>query len=207
MGTLCPSVQSSGEAVRNQLSLGASCALFYPFCYICSTWAPTSCGCSGSSANSTGRCWHCESAMWRRSFSTFASKHVRVAEIATTRRGRETGAARAAPSQPSSQPARRGDCRAYASARRLKAPPRTATPPPASTYRRSRSIAASSPSTAIASVRTIITVAGSLRASSAALIFPAISSPETSAAFGRRKELRKSRITWAILSRRQLMEA
>ena len=100
------------------------------------------------------------------------------------------------------QPVRRGDCRAYASARRLQAPPRTATPPPASTYRRSRSIAASSPSTAIASVRTIITVAGSLRASSAALIFPAISSPETSAAFGRRKELRKSRITWAILSRR-----
>jgi hypothetical protein len=22
--------------------------LFYPFCYICSSWAPTSCGCSGS---------------------------------------------------------------------------------------------------------------------------------------------------------------
>src|ERR1700676_3852019 len=66
--------------------------------------------------------------------SLFEKLTVRVAEIATTRRGRVTGA-QAAPSQPSSQPARRGDCR---------------TPPPASTYRRSRSIAASSPSTAIA---------------------------------------------------------
>jgi hypothetical protein len=199
-------VQSSGEAVRNQLSLGCILRAFLPFCYICSTWAPTSCGCSGTSANSTRRCWRCESAMWRRSFSTFASKHVRVAEIATTRRGSETGAARAAPSQPSSQPARRGDCRAYASARRLQAP--------ANSNSASRihisSVAIDcgvKPVAAIASVRTIITVAGSLRASSAALICPAISSPETSAAFGRRKELRKSRITWAILSRRQLMEA
>jgi hypothetical protein len=164
METLCPSVQSSGEAVRNQLSLGAILRAFLPVVLHLLNLGAHKLRVLWNVGQFDAAVLGCESAMCRRSFSTFASKHVRVAEIATTRRGRETGAARAAPSQPSFQPARRGDCRAYASARRLQAPPRTATPPPASAYRRSRSIAASSPSTAIASVRTIITVAGSLRA-------------------------------------------
>ena len=57
METLCPSVQSSGEAARDELTLGGSYALFYPFCYICSSWAPTSCGCSGSLLPVVHRHW------------------------------------------------------------------------------------------------------------------------------------------------------
>src|ERR1700719_1710790 len=57
METLCPSVQSSDEAVRDQLPWAASCALFYPFCSICSRWAPTSCGCSGSLLPVVHRHW------------------------------------------------------------------------------------------------------------------------------------------------------
>ena len=53
---LCPSVQSSGEAVRDQLTLGGI-LLAYPFCSICSTWAPTSCGCSGSLLPVVHRRW------------------------------------------------------------------------------------------------------------------------------------------------------
>jgi len=35
--------------LAQQLTLGTHPARFiYPFCYICSSWAPTSCGCSGS---------------------------------------------------------------------------------------------------------------------------------------------------------------
>ena len=113
METLCAHRSRRGEAVRNQLSLGGILRAFLPVLLHLLNLGAHKLQVLWNVGHSTRRCWRCESAMWRRSFSTFASKHVRVAEIATTGRGRETGAARAAPSQPSSQPARRGDCRAY----------------------------------------------------------------------------------------------
>ena len=57
METLCQSVQSSGEAVRDQLTLGGILRAFLPVLLHLSTWAPTSCGCSGSLLPVVHRRW------------------------------------------------------------------------------------------------------------------------------------------------------